>query len=241
MKNGILIRNTSRRDLDAIIELSRRVYPGSPPWRADQLASHLDHFPGGQFVAVDASGGLAGMAASLIIRWDDYEFDGNWRDFTDAGMFTNHDPLGGRTLYGAEVMVDPLRQGRGVGSMLYHARRLLAERMDLPRIRAAARLRNYARFAGQFTPHEYVRRVVRGELKDPTLSFQLKHGFEVLAVVSDYLPHDSESLGFAAVIEWRNPLVKFRDRKEVMNDAVQFSKVDRIPDPFQQWSDRPRV
>jgi hypothetical protein len=51
----------------------------------------------------------------------------------------------------------------------------------------------------------YAARVERGELHDPTLSFQVKRGFRVLAVVSGYLQHDPESLGFAAVIEWVNP------------------------------------
>ena len=40
---------------------------------------------------------------------------------------------------------------------------------------------------------------------DPTLSFQLKEGFHVLAVVPHYLSDDPESLGYAAVIEWLNP------------------------------------
>jgi len=47
--------------------------------------------------------------------------------------------------------------------------------------------------------------VERGELRDPTLSFQLARGFTVIGVVSGYLRFDPESLGWAAVIEWRNP------------------------------------
>jgi hypothetical protein len=52
---------------------------------------------------------------------------------------------------------------------------------------------------------EYVSWVVRGDLRDPTLSFQLHRGFRVLSVVSRYLSHDPESQGYAAVIEWLNP------------------------------------
>jgi GNAT superfamily N-acetyltransferase len=147
------------------------------------------------------------MAASLIVWWDDYDMTTNWRDFTDAGMFTNHDPMRGRTLYGAEIMVDPGLQGTGVGKKLYDARRTLTIRLGLLRIRAGARLRNYHRHAATLSPEEYVMKIVRGELGDPTLSFQLKRGFEVIAVVSNYLRHDPESLGHAAVIEWLNPAV----------------------------------
>jgi len=201
----IFVRRTTAADFAGIIALSRRVYPSSPPWTIEQLTSHLSIFPEGQFVAVDASGTVVGMAASLVILWDDYEFDTNWRDFTDNGMFTNHDLIRGRTLYAAEVMVDPTLQGMGIGSRLYDARRELVVRLGLRRIRAGARLRGYHRYASTMSPHEYVSRVERGELRDATLSFQLKRGFRVLAVVSGYLRHDPESLGFAAVIEWVNP------------------------------------
>lgn len=200
----IHVRNTRPADFDGIIELTSRVYPGAPPWSRDQLASHLAVFPEGQFVAL-AGDTIVGMAASLIVLWDDYEFDTNWRDFTASGMFTNHDPVRGRTLYGAEVMVDPTRQGQGIGTILYDERRGLAVRLDLRRIRAGARLRGYHHVAERMSAREYVTRVESGELTDPTLTFQLNRGFRVLSVVSGYLRHDPESLGYAAVIEWINP------------------------------------
>ena len=219
----VTVRRTEERDFPAIIGICRRVYPTHPPYGEDQLASHVAVFPEGQLTAVldeeagareggDGGGGEAGergervvgMAASLIVRWDDYEIDLRWRDFTAGGTFTNHDPSG-RTLYGAEVMVDPEVQGGGAGSALYVARDELLRRLGLLRIRAGARLRGYQAWAGRLTPEEYVQRVVRGELRDPTLTFQLHRGFRVVAVVSGYLGNDPESLGYAAVIEKLNP------------------------------------
>jgi len=199
------VRNTRPEDFPEIADLSRKIYPHSKPWRGDQLASHLQVFPEGQFVVVErATGRVVGMAASLIILWDDYEMSGNWRDFTDHGMFTNHDPFRGRTLYGAEIMADPDLQGRRIGSALYAARRELTERLGLLRIRATGRLRGYHRYASTMSAENYVFEVVHGRIKDPTLSFQLRHGFEVLAVVSGYLRDDRESLGYGALIEWIN-------------------------------------
>ncbi len=191
-----------------MIDLCSAVYPASPAWTAAHLESHLRVFPEGQFVAVERERGtIVGMAASLIVLWDDYTVSTSWRDFTDHGMFTNHDPARGRTLYGAEVMVDPRCQGMGIGTALYAAREALVRRLGLLRIRAGSRLRGYHRYADRLSPGEYVERVVAGELRDPTLSFQLHRGFRVLAVVSGYLRHDPESLGHAAVIEWLNPEV----------------------------------
>jgi len=204
----VRVRNTRREDFDGLIEMCRAVYPESPAWTVEQLESHLRVFPEGQLVAEEeGTGRVAGMAASLVVRWDDYETGGAWRDFTDHGTFRNHDPQNGRTLYGAEVMVHPGMRRRGVGSLLYDARRDLVRGLGLLRIRAGARLRGYHRHADRMSAGDYARSVIRGEMKDPTLSFQLRHGFRVVAVVGGYLRHDPESLGWSAVIEWLNPEV----------------------------------
>ncbi|MCC6679816.1 MAG: GNAT family N-acetyltransferase [Phycisphaeraceae bacterium] len=219
---SVFVRNTQAGDVDQIIDLCRRVYTTSMPWTEVQLHSHLSIFPQGQFVAIDsADNKVVGMASSLVVLWDDYEVNDNWRDFTDSGMFTNHDPEG-HTLYGAEVMVDPTRQGKGIGKKIYAARRELTRSMGLLRIRAGARLRGYGKFKQQMSPEDYVLKVIRRDIGDPTLSFQLKQGFRVLGVVRDYLHHDEESMGHAALIEWVNH--QLAARKDTYGRDPKFGK-----------------
>ncbi len=202
---AVIVRPTTPADVAGVIALSGTVYPGAPSWTKAQLAAHLGVFPEGQFVAVDpADGVVVGMAASLVVLWDDYDLETSWRDFTEHGTFSNHDPVHGRTLYGAEIMVHPRMQGCGVGTRIYAAREALVRRLGLLRIRAGARLRDYHTVAARMTAEEYVTAILRSHVADRTLSFQLRRGFHVLGVVSDYLRHDPESLGYAAVIEWVN-------------------------------------
>jgi ribosomal protein S18 acetylase RimI-like enzyme len=211
-RRPVSVRCTTPADFPGIVDLCKRVYPSSTPWSEGALASHLEVFPEGQFVAIqEGTNKIVGMAASLIIDWDDYDIHASWQDFTARGRFTNHDPEHGRTLYGAEVMVDPKIQGSGVGTKLYVARRKLVESLGLLRIRAGARLRGYGQHADAMTAEEYVIKVIRGELVGPTLSFQLHRGFRVIAVVSGYLKDDPDSLGYAAIIEWLNPKVARRE------------------------------
>ena len=234
----IEVRNTTPEDFDALIALCRRIYPASEPWSRTQLQSHLAVFPEGQFVAIrQETGALVGMAASLIILWNDYEDHMNWRDFTDTGMFTNHDPVSGRTLYGAEVMVDPSLQGHGIGKLLYAARRELAVRLELLRIRAGARLRGYHHQAANMSPEDYVRQILTGRLADPTLSFQVRQGFHVLDVVHNYLRHDPESLGYAAIIEWINPLVAIPGDYPKPNARFPMPSSSPAPPPASPSSD----
>ncbi len=202
----VTVRNTTERDFDGISDLCRRTYPDTPPWNAEQLSSHLRLFSEGQFVAVFGQDEqVVGMCASLIVDWEDYAMLDSWEQFTADGMFTNHDPRRGRTLYGAEVIVDSSLQHHGIGDKLYCARRRLTESHKLLRIRAGSRLRGYSHSARRLKPEQYVVEVVEGTEYDPTLSFQLKEGFHVLAVVPHYLSDDPESMGYAAVIEWLNP------------------------------------
>ncbi|MEW6058268.1 MAG: GNAT family N-acetyltransferase [Bdellovibrionota bacterium] len=221
------VRRAELNDIPAIIEICKAVYPQSPTWSMGQLTSHQRVFPEGQLVAIsNQTRKIVGAALSLIVFWDDYDWETPWRDFTDHGMFTNHDPAKGRTLYGAEIMVHPDCQRTGVGRQIYQAREDLARRLGLLRIRAGARLRGYHQHASKMTADEYVLAVIDGKLSDPTLSFQLKRGFHVLRVVPGYLRHDPESLGFAAVIEWINPEVATEDDYKHLKESKFYKQTD---------------
>jgi GNAT superfamily N-acetyltransferase len=226
----VFVRNTQPCDFDRIGDLCRRVYPDTKPWTPVQLGSHLRVFPEGQFVAIDRhEDRVVGMCASLIVLWDHYDMLDCWEDFTADGMFTNHDSQRGRTLYGAEILVDPTLQGHGIGGKLYATRRELVERLGLLRIRGGARLRSYHQHARRMSAADYVIKVVHGVIDDQTLSFQLHEGFHVLAVVPHYLCDDPDSLGYAALIEWLNP--QLAEPHHSAGRPTQFLHKDALTQP----------
>jgi GNAT superfamily N-acetyltransferase len=205
-ESTLRVRNTEPRDFDGIGDLCRRVYPDTPPWTAEQLASHRHVFPAGQFVAVYGDEErVVGMSASLIVHWDHYDMFDNWDDFTANGLLTNHDPQHGHTLYGAEIIVDPTLQGHGIGHHLIRAQQGLARELRLRRMRGGARLRDYHTYAKQMAAPDYVIAVVHGRIVDHTLTFHLHEQFHILAVIPHYLTGDRETLGYAALVEWLNP------------------------------------
>lgn len=51
---------------------------------------------------------------------------------------------------------------------------------------------------------DYIDRVVRGELVDSTLTFQLHSGFRCLGAIEGYID-DSASESWASLIYWPNP------------------------------------
>ncbi len=174
-----------------------------PAWTTEELAQHLSVFPEGQLVAVDESGKIIGTASSLIIDWDDYAESAKWSSITGFGSFATHNPLG-KTLYGADMCVDPSARRRGVGSLFYEARKRMVKDRGLKRLLTGGRIPGYAEVAQTMTPQEYVTEVVHGRKKDPALSFQLANGLIVLDVVPEYL-EDPESRSYATLLEWLNP------------------------------------
>jgi ribosomal protein S18 acetylase RimI-like enzyme len=202
---GIRIRNTLPGDVPQLLRLSREIYGDRGSWKPEELHLHQRVFPEGQFVAVDeASGKVLGMAVSLVVEIGRWPLEVPWREVTDHGRLSTHDPSGD-TLYAAGVAVDPTARGRGIGKAIYRARETLALEMRLARIRAGARIPGYAAVADRMSPEAYVEEVLKGLRKDPTLSFQLSRGFQFLGMAPGYLRTDRASRGYAAVVEWRCP------------------------------------
>jgi ribosomal protein S18 acetylase RimI-like enzyme len=199
----LLVRNTRQEDIPELIRLQRRVYPDIPSWSRRDLGHQLEVFPQGQLV-IEHDGKLAGCASSLIVLWNDWSGEHTWQDVTAAGTFDSHNPEG-RTLYGAEVFVDPEIRGAGLGQALYEGRRAICRQCNLKRIIACGRMPGYGRHADQMSPELYAKKVVWGDLRDPVLGFQLHQGFSYCGVIENYLPEDNESRGHASLIVWLNP------------------------------------
>ncbi len=199
----VTIRHTQLHDIPALIDLQDRVYPHIDPWEPEQVANQLDQFPQGQIVA-EYDGKIVGCASSLIVSWDEWYEAHTWTEITDNGHFDTHTP-DAKTLYGAEVCVEPGLQGLGIGHALYEGRRALCKAMNLKRIIACGRLPGYEDYAKAFPVALYAQKVVWGDINDPVLSFQLHEGFRFCGVFDNYISQDKESKGYAALIVWLNP------------------------------------
>ncbi|RFU60684.1 bifunctional GNAT family N-acetyltransferase/carbon-nitrogen hydrolase family protein [Bacillus sp. V59.32b] len=196
------IRNLKHGDIDQIIAMQAVCFPGMSPWKREQLESHLEIFPEGQFVA-EYDGKVIGSCSSLIINFDEYDDRHSWDDVTDNGYITNHDP-NGYNLYGIEVMVHPDFRRMKIGQRLYEARKELAAEMNLKSIIIGGRIPNYHKHSGELSPREYVKEVQHHKIYDPVLTFQLLNGFTLMRINPNYLPDDKASNKYATLMEWNN-------------------------------------
>jgi ribosomal protein S18 acetylase RimI-like enzyme len=203
----VMIRNTLPEDIPKVVGLQKESFPFLARygniWHPEELQSHLRIFPQGQFVAVEPDGTLVGSASTLIVSLDPEYAEHTWKEITADGIFTNHNPEGD-SLYGADISTHPKYRHEGIGKMLYNTRKQLVTKLNLRRMIGGGRLFNYCEFAGRMSALEYAQRVVKGELRDPVLSFELDNEFKFIKILPNYLD-DVRSLNNASFIEWLNP------------------------------------
>jgi ribosomal protein S18 acetylase RimI-like enzyme len=203
----VVVRNTRPHEIQKIVDLQKESFPYLARygniWHPKELESHLRIFPKGQFVAVEPDGTVVGSASTLIVSLNAEYTEHTWKEITANGMFTNHNPHGD-SLYGADISTHPKYRHEGIGSMLYDIRKELVIRLNLRRIIGGGRLFNYSEYAGKMSASEYAQKVIRGEFRDPVLSFELDNGFKFIKILPNYLD-DVRSLNYASFIEWLNP------------------------------------
>lgn len=209
----LVVRAARPGDIDAIIALGRRIYPDIAPYSRANVQGQISEFPDGQLVAVFGDQ-IVGHAASFRIDGKLALGQHTWASITGDGFASRHD-ASGDWLYGMDVAVDPAWRGRRVGQRLYDARRQLVERLELKGIVFGARIPTLARKVKQFgTPEAYVEAIKANKARDPVVSFQIGNGFEPIGVLRNYWPDDTDSLGNAAHMVWRNPYADQSTRQQ---------------------------
>lgn len=165
------------------------------------IRAYAEVFPEGYFVAL-VDGRPVGQGAGIYLSFDFDDPQHTLAGITGDHQCGNHDP-GGEWYYGTDISVHPDHRGRGIGRLLYEARKDLVVRDDKRGIIAGASLPGFMDHKDSMKAKDYVDRVIAGELYDPTLSFQLSNGFEVKGMLRDYLEDEADD-GWAALIVWES-------------------------------------
>ncbi|MAX79458.1 MAG: carbon-nitrogen hydrolase [Crocinitomicaceae bacterium] len=171
-------------------------------WSEKHILKLLEIFPDGQ-IGVFVDDEMVGAVLSLIVDYQKFGDNHTYAQITGKYTFNTHDP-NGDTLYGIDVFVHPKARGMRLGRRLYDARKELCENLNLKSIIAGGRIPNYAKYAKEITPKEYIQKVKDKEIYDPVLSFQLSNDFHVIKILKGYLSGDVESLEYATLLEWNN-------------------------------------
>jgi len=190
---------------DALEQLQIDCFPTLAPHerlRREHFLKHYELFPEGNFVALRGDR-VVGLGSGFLTDFDFGDPDHTFQEIIAGGFYTHHDPAGA-WYYGGDISVHPKFRRRGIGSKLYAARKDVVRQLNRRGIVGGGLLPGFAAYKQSISPQEYVARVVKEELYDSTLSFQLRQGFQVRGLLQNYI-EDSASDNWSVLIVWENP------------------------------------
>jgi GNAT superfamily N-acetyltransferase len=189
--DGLVLRHTRPEHAEPLAELQRIVFPtlaADERFEARHYLRHLELFPEGQFCVVDARHGDRIVGMTSTVRMDfDFEHPGHtFADVIQGGWLTSHQPAG-RWLYGADVGTHPDYRRRGIARALYAARHQLVHDLGLAGQVTVGMPSGYGAVKHAMTAEAYYAELVAGTRTDPTISAQLRIGFELRTLIPGYI------------------------------------------------------
>jgi ribosomal protein S18 acetylase RimI-like enzyme len=186
--SGLLIQNTRPEHVEQLEELQRIVFPTLADDElilAKHYLKHLEIFPEGQFVITD-NDKVVGMTSTMRSFFDMNDLQHSFKDTFAGGWMTNHNPEG-EWLYGLDIGVHPDYRGKGLARLLYRARHAIARQLSLNGQITVGMMSGYGNLCKVMSGEEYYAELIAGKRADPTITPQMKIGFEPIALIPDYL------------------------------------------------------
>jgi len=200
LRSGVVIASTRAEHAAPLAALQELCFPTLAPEQrfvAAHYRKHLELFPEGQFVALDGDR-MVGGTSTCRLHFDFDHVGHTFEDIIQGGWLTSHQP-DGDWLYGADISVHPDHRGRGLARGLYAARQDTVRRLGLKGQVTAGMMRGYGAVKDRMSAEEYYRRLADGTVNDPTLSAQMKIGFELRRLLPNYV-HDPVCDDYAVLI-----------------------------------------
>jgi 4-aminobutyrate aminotransferase/(S)-3-amino-2-methylpropionate transaminase len=188
IKDGLTLLNTQSDHCEQLEQMQFTCFPtldDDQRFKAKHYRKHIEVFPEGQFVVLDGDR-VVGATTTLRLHFDLEHVNHSFDEIIAGGWLTSHQP-DGVWLYGADIGTHPDYRGRGIAGALYVARQELVWRLGLRGQVTAGMIPGYNAHRSEMTVPEYYERVVRGKLFDPTVSMQMKTGFEARGLLANYL------------------------------------------------------
>ena len=198
-QSGIVVQQMQAEHAERLEALQRIVFPALAE---DELIKsvhylrHLQIFPEGQFVITDGNE-VIGMTSTMRSAFNDNHH--TFKETIAGGWLTNHNPFGD-WLYGLDLGIHPNYRGKGLARGLYRARQLLVQTLKLKGQFTVGMMNGYGAVAETISAQQYFEELKEGKRTDPTLTPQMKIGFEPISLIPNYL-NDPTCGGYGVLIK----------------------------------------
>lgn len=189
LPSGVRITNTAAEHAEQLGALQKVVFPtlaDEELMRPEHYIKHLELFPEGQFVALDGDK-VVGMTTTMLYQYDlEHPHHHTFMEVVAEGWMTNHDP-NGEWLYGLDIGTEAEYRGQGIARALYRARHSVAKRLKIKGQLTAGMMSGYGELKEILTANQYLELVRLKKIFDPTVSMQMRVGFEIRGILPEYL------------------------------------------------------
>ena len=185
---GLVVHRTGPEHAERLEQLQQIVFPTLAPeerFRAEHYRRHVELFPEGQFCVLDGVR-VVGMTSTVRMDFDFAHPHHTFADVIAGGWLTSHDPRG-RWLYGADIGTHPDYRRRGIARALYAARHDTVRALDLAGQVTVGMPSGYGAVKHAMTAEAYYAELVAGTRADPTITAQLRIGFELRGLLPGYI------------------------------------------------------
>lgn len=152
---------------------------------ATHYRNYVKVFPEGQLVITDGEKVIA-TSCSMICNFDFNHYHHSFKETIGDGTLNNHNAKG-EWLYQLDIGVHPNYRGKGLARQLYGMNHLIAKQLGLKGQLTVGMMNGYGAVANSISAEEYYNELINGMRNDPTVSVQMKIGFEPLGLISNYL------------------------------------------------------
>lgn len=183
---GMAVQQMLPQHAEQLAALQRIVFPtlaADELIKAPQFLHHLKLFPEGQFVITNYDE-VIGMTSCMKSNFSTVHH--TFKEISAGGWFTNHNP-NGDWLYGLDMGIHPDYRGKGLARFLYRARHQVAKAMGLKGQYTVGMMNGYGAVADSISAAAYFVQLQQGKRTDPTLTPQMKVGFELVTLIPGYL------------------------------------------------------
>jgi len=188
IEDGYLLRTMQADDAEQLAELQQLIFPNlsnDELITAAHYRNYVKAFPNGQLVILDDEKVIA-TSCSMITDFDFNHYQHSFKETIGDGTLNNHNPKG-EWLYQLDIGVHPAYRGKGLARQLYKANHFIAKELGLKGQLTVGMLNGYGAVCNAIAAEQYYEELIIGKRNDPTVSAQLKVGFEPLGLIPNYL------------------------------------------------------
>lgn len=188
LDGGLAVHRMHPHHAAQLEQLQTIVFPtlqDSERFKAAHYLRHIAQFAQGQFVVTDGDR-VVGMTSTLCTDFDFAHPDHTFASVIAGGWLSSHRPTGA-WLYGADIGTHPDYRGRGIARALYAARHSTVAKLGLCGQVTVGMLSGLGAARHSIDAQRYYAELVSGTRSDPTISAQLRIGFQAKGLIANYI------------------------------------------------------